>query len=135
MVCLYCDGSTRVINSRPQKRLNRIWRRRQCAKCQATFTTIEGAALSESLVTRTPAKTTLTPFLRDKLYLSVYNSLQHRDNAIQDATGLTDTIMSQLSAATAGGIVHTDRLVIITHDVLKHFDTAAAVHYAAFHKI
>ena len=27
MVCIYCSGKTDVINSRPQKRLNRIWRR------------------------------------------------------------------------------------------------------------
>lgn len=50
MVCIYCSGETQVINSRPQKRLNNIWRRRKCTACEGIFTTSESPDLTSSLV-------------------------------------------------------------------------------------
>jgi transcriptional repressor NrdR len=135
MVCIYCDGKTDVINSRPQKRLNRVWRRRHCQACRAIFTTIEAGALNESLMVRpkTP-KQALQPFLRDKLYLSVVASCRHRKNAVTDATALTDTVIGKLTKATDSGVVYRDQLRTIVKEALQRFDQVAAVHYSAFHK-
>jgi transcriptional regulator NrdR family protein len=123
------------MNSRPQKRHNKVWRRRRCTVCTAVFTTTEGAALAESLVIADKGpKAAYQPFLRDKLFLSVYNSCQHRVSAIADATALTDTILSMLPAISQNSLVDRRALRDNTLRVLEHFDNAAAVHYAAFHK-
>ncbi|MEO6513185.1 MAG: hypothetical protein ABIR37_00720 [Candidatus Saccharimonadales bacterium] len=135
MVCIYCGNKTDVINSRPQKRYNKVWRRRHCEACGATFTSIEAAALSEGLVIASKGpKPTYRPFLRDKLFLSVYNSCQHRTTAVADATALTDTILGKLPSISTNGLVDRVSLRKSTLLVLERFDTSAAVHYAAFHK-
>jgi transcriptional regulator NrdR family protein len=135
MVCIYCGHKTDVINSRPQKRHNKVWRRRRCTACEAVFTTTESASLSESLViARSTAKAGYHPFLRDKLFLSVYNSCQHRKSAVADASALTETILGDLPTISQNGLVDRQALRETTLQVLTRFDTVAAVHYAAFHK-
>lgn len=135
MVCIYCGNKTSVTNSRPQKRLNRTWRRRQCDACRAIFTSIEQAALAEGhVVTPKASEKQLQPFERDKLLISIYSSCQHRENAVRDATALTDTVVGRLSDYSDGAIIDRDQLKTTVAAVLERFDNAAAVHYAAFHK-
>jgi len=135
MVCIYCGAETSVVNSRPQKRLNKVWRRRHCTSCTAVFTSIEGPALTESLmIADNSAKHVLRPFLRDKLLLSIYSSCQHRPESISDATALTDTVLSHLPAISRQAVVNRQELIEVVKNVLERFDTAAAVHYTAFHK-
>ena len=135
MVCIYCGAETSVVNSRPQKRLNKVWRRRNCSSCRAIFTSIESPALTESLmIADNSSKHTLRPFLRDKLLMSIYSSCRHRQESISDATALTDTVLSHLPAISQEAVVNRLELIKTVESVLKRFDTAAAVHYSAFHK-
>ncbi|HET8708746.1 MAG TPA: hypothetical protein VFL85_00530 [Candidatus Saccharimonadales bacterium] len=123
-----------MTNSRPQKRLNRTWRRRQCDVCRAVFTTIEQAALADGLmVSPKMDQKQLQPFERDTLFVSIFTSCQHRPNAVQDTTALTDTILGRLSDYSDGAIIDRAELRNTVLAVLKRFDNAAAVHYAAFH--
>ena len=131
MKCIYCSAETRVINSRPQKRQNSIWRRRQCSDCAAVFTTSENVDLSKSLVVLHGK--TLQPFSRDKLYLSVNDSLKHRKTATSDATSLTDTIISHLDAYALSGSIKNIDIAQTALLTLKRFDKAAATHYQAYH--
>ncbi|MDL2341473.1 MAG: hypothetical protein QFB87_00115 [Patescibacteria group bacterium] len=73
-------------------------------------------------------------FSRDKLFLSLYNSLQHRPTALADASGLTDTVISKLSPQVQAGIVRPAQITQLATVALHRFDTAASVHYQAFHK-
>lgn len=133
MVCLYCSSPTRVINSRPQKRLLQVWRRRACTKCSAVFTTNESIDLATSLAVRGTG-TTIRPFSRDKLLVSILQAVGHRKQPVADAAALTATVTAKLLHGTqTAALSHND----ITHATLKtlqHFDTAAAVQYAAYHK-
>lgn len=131
MVCIYCGGETQVINSRSQKRYNHVWRRRRCAKCGAVFTSVETAELSKSLVIKN--KGNLQPFLRDTLFISIYESLKHRKSALRDATALTETIIGKLEHHIADGVINRDVLVQAAYLSLKRFDKAAAMHYQAYH--
>lgn len=131
MVCIYCGGNTQVTNSRPQKRMNAVWRRRQCKQCQAIFTTTEAADLT--LGWRVQNDTALEPFSRDNLFTSVYESLKHRKTALNDASSLTDTIISRcLPKVSHATLLRTD-LVTQAAQVLERFDGVAATHYRAFH--
>lgn len=134
MVCIYCSGKTEVVNSRHQKRLNQVWRRRHCPNCGATFTTHEATSYEGSWRVQ-DAKGVLHPFLRDKLLLSLHKSLEHRPKALEDATAITATVIGELARQTDKGLLEAESIALTAHTVLNNFDKAAAVHYAAFHKL
>lgn len=131
MVCIYCGQETQVINSRHQKRTNQVWRRRKCLACQAVFTTLEGVDAAQALRVKNGKR--FEPFSRDKLLLSIYDSLRHRKTAVTDATGLTATVMSLLYQSISEATLERESIVEITSAVLERFDKAAATHFRAFH--
>lgn len=134
MDCIYCGHKTTVANSRPQKRLQQVWRRRKCTHCSAIFTTTEGVELGGSLMVRNGTRK-LLPFDRDYLYLSVHSALGHRKDAVSAASALTATIIAELRKATTGAVLERSDVVRHALTVLKRFDTVAAVQYGAYHKL
>lgn len=133
MVCVQCGAQTQVINSRHQKRANQVWRRRKCRACGTVFTSEESPAYGASWAVRSPSGA-LAAFSRDKLLLSLHRSLQHRSTALEDAAGLTDTVIKKLSDVIAEGVIESRSIVHVTQVALSRFDQAASTHYAAFHK-
>lgn len=131
MVCIYCGDETRVINSRHQKRNNKVWRRRACTQCRAIFTTLEAVEATSAFTVAKDKR--FKPFSRDQLLLSLYDSLRHRKTAITDATALTDTIIGQLYPFINSGVLQRDSIVEISHATLERFDTVASIHYQAYH--
>lgn len=75
------------------------------------------------------------PFSRDKLLLSVYDSLRHRKTATTDSTAITGTILSQLYPFIDKATLERDSIAEITAAVLERFDQPAAVSYRAFHPV
>lgn len=133
MVCIHCGGKTQVINSRPQERSNQIWRRRQCLGCKAVFTTSEAADYSAAWVVLQVAGT-IQPFSRDKLFMSMFDSVQHRQTALLDAGALTGTIIQKIQQTKPGAAIEARTITQTAQVALNRFDSAASVHYAAFHK-
>ncbi len=134
MNCIYCGGETRVVNSRLQKKVNHIWRRRHCEACGNTYTTIEAADYQQAL--RLDRHGKLVPFVREQLLLSIYSSLGHRgDAALGDALAITDTVMSKLVVRGKRAVVTREEIIASVVSVLNNFDKAAAVQYAAYHKL
>lgn len=132
MVCIHCGSKTSVVNSRQQRRANQVWRRRLCDACGAVFTSIESAELSRSwYVSNTHSK--LTPFSRDKLFLSLYNSCQHRKDPLSDAGGLADTVLKRLLTQIESGVLSSQSIKETIQVTLNRFDKAASTHYRAFH--
>jgi transcriptional regulator NrdR family protein len=101
--------------------------------CQAIFTTHEIADLT-ALWRVTSQKQAMSPFSRDRLLISLYKSLQHRPSALDDASGLTATVISQLSTLAKDGLITTMLIAQTAQTTLARFDLAAATHYQAFHK-
>ena len=133
MICIYCNGDTRVTNSRHQKRANTVWRRRQCVSCATIFSTIEAADTSLSISVNHDGD--LEPFQRDKLFLSVYDSLKHRKSAQIDATGLTNTMLSTIYGVAGDATIDRIAIITIVAAVLERFDTVAATYYRAYHPL
>lgn len=131
MVCLYCGAKTDVVNSRPQKRVNQIWRRRHCNGCDAVFTTNERIDYSSAIVVKRNAR--LEPFDRDRLLISLAASLGHRPSAVADAAALVATITHTLVVAAKKGSVEAADITKEACDVLGRFDKLAAAHYSAYH--
>jgi|HubBroStandDraft_4_1064222.scaffolds.fasta_scaffold54793_1 transcriptional regulator NrdR family protein len=133
MVCIYCGGSTEVKNSRLQKRVNQVWRRRYCKQCGAIFSTQEVVQLSTALMVRYSGKNQLRPFSRDELFLSIYESCKHRRKAIDDTSAITQTIISRLNGMSDTGSVLYTELVDVVRSVLKNFDQTALAVYEGLH--
>lgn len=131
MDCIYCAGKTSVTNSRPQKRLRQVWRRRACKHCGSVFTTVERADFTTTVLVKNNGK--LEPFLRDKLFASVLEACGHRPTQISDASGLTDTIIAHLRPHMASAQLESAIIAKTAQKALERFDKAAAVHYAAYH--
>lgn len=134
MVCYTCSGETAVLNSRPQKRSNQVWRRRQCTLCDTMFTTTESIDYAKSLLVQKPDSRRLAPFERDRLMLSLYKSLGHRPTALADAGGLCATIIAKLAPTADKNVLTTQRIVEVSLVALNRFDKLGAQHYAAFHR-
>lgn len=132
MVCIHCGHNTQVVNSRHQIRTNNVWRRRQCVNCGATFTTTESAAYGASWAVQSSSGAP-TPFSRDKLFLSLYRSLQHRKTAVDDAAALTETVIKKVSASVTNGVIKAGAVTAAAQVALNRFDKAASIHYQAFH--
>lgn len=134
MVCIHCGEKTHVVNSRHQKRSNQVWRRRQCWACQAIFTTEETAQYEAAWLVRYD-QGALRPFLRDKLFLSLYKSCGHRKTALEDAMGLTDTVIKKLGHEADNGVLRRITIIQTVQVALNRFDKAASTSYAAFHPL
>lgn len=133
MVCIYCGSATSVINSRHQLRSNTIWRRRTCKECGATVTTTECMDLATAiLVVHNLAH---EPFSRDRLFVSIYESCKHRKDAQNSATILTDTVIRALYPHIYDALIEKSEIIKTTTKILKRFDEAAGVQYAAYHPI
>lgn len=135
MVCIYCGNPTMVANSRLQQRRNSVWRRRRCQSCGALFTSIEQPDFDVSLGFEKDASH-IVPFQRDALFLSLYEACKHRPQAIREASDLTDTVIRKLmNGYVHHGLIKRPDLVTLARETLGAFDTAAQVHYAAYHHL
>lgn len=132
MVCIYCGGPTHVGNSRTQKKQNTVWRRRSCDDCSATVTTLEKIELGSAIIVINEKRH--QPFSRDVLFVSILHCCKHRKNPTADAGGLTDTILTKIYPLIQDASIARGDIVVEAIKVLKNFDTAAAVQYAAFHR-
>jgi len=98
------------------------------------FSTHESAAYDAAWRVKTSSGA-LQPFNRNKLLVSLYKSLEHRPNALDDAEALTSTIMGKLLSLAQNGLLDHSDIAQTTQEALKRFDTPASVHYAAFHQV
>jgi transcriptional regulator NrdR family protein len=78
----------------------------------------------------------LYPFSRDKLFLSLYNALGHRQDARDVATELTHTVIGSMlrKKTVKNGAISVNDLSTHAHMTLKRFDPLAAHTYKAYHK-
>lgn len=132
MVCIYCKQKTQIINSRHLKRNNTTWRRRQCLNCRAVFTTNEITDYTSTWVVQSASNKPLTVFSRDMLYISIYESLKHRQNALEEATHITETVITKLSIVAHEGLLNTIDIKSLTKATLDNFDKVGAIHYQAY---
>ena len=133
MVCIYCGNATHVTNSRLQRKQNAVWRRRTCDACSATVTTTEKLELGSAIIVTKGKRH--EAFSRDKLFISILDSLKHRKTAIADASALTDTVITRLYPLITDASLMRDDIAQQSQKVLQNFDKAGAVHYTAFHPV
>lgn len=132
MVCPYCNNESRVTNSRLQKRRNSVWRRRECQRCHAVWSTTE--QIENTLAYKISAKGKLDPFSPEILLISIYETVKHRKSAAQDAKYLCGTIITKLQN-NGRVIIPISDVIKTTYGVLVRFDKLSADLYAATHNM
>jgi transcriptional regulator NrdR family protein len=99
--------------------------------CGSVFTTHETIEYGSNVVVR--HNEGLTPFSRDKLFASLYECCKHRVKAVDDASALVQTIIGQLRAHIAEGVLERDVIATVAAATLERYDVAAATMYSAYH--
>ncbi len=130
MFCPYCTSKSRVINSRHQKRLNSVWRRRQCENCQAIWTTNEQIKGASAFKVLRVGK--LEDFAPEKLLIGLYEALKHRKNAEIDAQYIQSTVIRNIQL-NGDPVITIEQIVNECIEVLKNFDKLASELYKTLH--
>ncbi|HEX5456602.1 MAG TPA: hypothetical protein VFW77_04540 [Candidatus Saccharimonadales bacterium] len=117
------------MNSRKRTKGLQTWRRRECGTCGAVFTSIEQVDTEQSLRVQKESGI-IEPFLYEKLFLDVHDSLSHRKTAQTDAKSLSATVMMKLFPCKSG-VLKTSEIKYAAIEVLKRFDKSAATYYRA----
>lgn len=133
MFCVFCKKETRVVNSRSSKKTASTWRRRECLDCSGVFSTRELPDLSLSIRVKTEENKT-KPFSDDKLFLSIANALSHKKDHLGPSRELTDTVIAKLLPFKNSTISRSE-IIATTYEVIRRFDTAAAVYYKSHHPV
>lgn len=130
MICIKCgQNNTQVVNSRQNKKAASVWRRRRCRECGCTYTTYEGISLDQIEVL---SDSTTVPFHHTTLLISIASCFEHStDQRAKYAEALTKTVEEAL--VQSGAKTSTKAISEATYEVLKRFDSIAAVQYAAHH--
>jgi transcriptional repressor NrdR len=131
MVCVYCGNETRVVNSRLQKRNNQVWRRRQCEACKAVFTTHEAIDASSTLLV--DSRGSQAPFLADRLFIDIFETIKHRNDSYGAARELSSTVIQKLLKQPEKPLFSTGTISKTTAEVLKRFDKRAYLRYLSDH--
>ena len=130
MLCPYCTSESQVVNSRHQKRLNSVWRRRQCVNCRAIWTTSEQIKGSSTFKVQQDGK--LVDFAPEMLLISLYGVLKHRKNAEIDAQYIQSTVIRNIQLH-GEAIIPVEQIANESIAVLQNFDKLARDLYKTLH--
>ena len=146
MICPFCTHSrTNVTNSRPRKKTASVWRRRECSSCHRIFSTTESLSLQDDVGVRSRDGVTMLPYNRGVLLLSIASCFAHdAPRGRQAAWWLTETIEGSLlqmddssspQTPPTATVVDAATIASSSYEVLKRYDQAAAIQYAAKHHL
>lgn len=129
--CLY--NKTTVYNSRPSKKINQVWRRRQCLKCFKQFTTSELVDPSSIVKVKTSDGKT-KPYSKATLLASILKACDHRELNGDESLYLLETIEQNIlvSSSKSNQTVSSEEIFKICLLVLKRFDKIAAIKYKSY---
>lgn len=132
MVCVYCGAKTEVTNSRLQKRSNNVWRRRKCNSCKATFTTHETPYL-QNLASVQPKNGEISPFIPEKLFAEIVETLKGTKEPYAVATEITAVISHNLMKNASKGPIKAQEISLNVGQALKKFNKQAWLRYVSEH--
>ena len=132
MDCPFCrHQDTQVKDSRPCEDGAAIRRRRQCASCEARFTTFERVQLRELMVLKRNNKR--SPFDRDKLERSMSIALRKRNIDPDMVQQRINNIVRRLESQ-GDGETNTQDIGRLVMEELSQIDKVAYIRYASVYR-
>jgi transcriptional repressor NrdR len=129
--CLYCQGSTRVVDSRNIDDGACVRRRRECEDCEERFTTYERSKLSHVKVEKRDGQT--EPFRREKLAAGIRRAFEKRPVDEERLEALIDGIEEEVRSRRQQ-VVESDTIGDIVCEQLKEVDEVAYLRFASVYK-
>ncbi len=130
MFCPFCrSDQTDVVNSRPTRAGNQIWRRRKCLHCHESFTTYEQADLGFLKVIKKTGRK--ERYSRAKLFSGIYGAFLSIPAKETTVDAITDTVEAKLLNAKKR-LITSNEIAHITLSTLKRFNTAAFVRFLVY---
>lgn len=131
MKCLYCQGSTRVVDSRNIDDGAGVRRRRECENCEKRFTTYERAKLRHVEVEKRDGQT--EPFRREKLAAGIRRACEKRPVDEEELDALIGGIEEEIRSRRQR-VIESDTIGEIVCDRLKDVDEVAYLRFASVYK-
>lgn len=131
MDCLYCEASTRVIDSRDTHDGTAVRRRRECVDCGERFTTYERAELQGLEVEKRDGQ--VEPFQRDKLATGIRRACEKRpidDEQLETIIGTVEEDVRSLRRP----VVDSEVIGAKVCERLKEVDEVAYLRFASVYK-
>lgn len=132
MFCINCNYKTKVTNSRSSKVSASKWRRRQCFDCDYVFSTSEKPNFNLSVKIRDKSGK-YKPFSDDKLFLSIYECISHKKDALRIARSLSDTVCLDILPINQYTALDAEIIFKTTYKVLSRLDKTSANQYKSIH--
>ena len=129
MKCPFCGDDTRVIDSRPADENMSIRRRRQCDKCQKSFTTYEKVEAIPLVVIKKDQ--TREPYDRTKIEKGVFRSCHKRPISVPQMNHLVDQVEAKVFSKEEREIPSS----YIGELVMRYLEELDAVAYVRFASI
>jgi len=129
-VCNYKDS--KVVDSRASSDNMAIRRRRECAKCEFRFSTLEEVELLDLTVVKRDGRR--AAYSRDKLSRGVAKSLEKRPFTEQGFVNLIHKIERDIHKKAKRGEVTSDKLGEMVMTRLKTFDKVAYIRFASVYR-
>jgi transcriptional regulator NrdR family protein len=109
-----------------------VWRRRECLKCHAVWTTLERSQSSTTY--KVSSNEVMVDFRPELLLISLYECLKHRKTPELDAQYVYSTVFSNLQG-TNQPVFDVQLIASTSYKVLKRYDGLAADIYKATHNV
>lgn len=130
MRCPYCDGDSRVVDSRANLELNAVRRRRECLSCEKRFTTYEKIEEMPLVVRKRDGSTEL--FDQQKVLKGLVKACEKRPIAVADLEQVSEEIERHLRSL--GREVSSVEIGETIMDRLLSLDEVAYVRFASVYK-
>lgn len=73
------------------------------------------------------------PFQKERLFLSILKTCEHRKDALNDAIALTETVTAKIIQGSPSASIPLGSIATTVHQVLRNFDSLSSAQYAALH--
>lgn len=130
MRCPYCQGDSRVVDSRANPDLNTVRRRRECLMCEKRFTTYESIEESPLVVQKKNGSTEL--FDRQKVLKGLVKACEKRPIPVSRLEDVAEEI--ERSLRNLGREVTSQEIGETIMDRLLSLDEVAYVRFASVYK-
>ena len=131
MKCPYCQGETKVADSRAMDESNAIRRRRICENCGERFTTYERIERTTPVVVKRDASR--EPFDREKILAGVIKSCNKRRISMAQMEKIADEIENTAQNEPSREI-YSECVGDMVMDALRVIDQVAYVRFASVYK-
>lgn len=131
MKCLYCEASTRVVDSRDTQDGAAVRRRRECVDCGKRFTTYERAQLRHIEVTKRDGQT--EPFDRAKLASGIRRACEKRPIPEEELDTIINAVEEDVRSLRQP-VVESETIGRMVCERLKEVDEVAYLRFASVYK-